>query len=62
MKIYKDGYLLISENESLQLLNASGRDLKIGCGDGHGFHKGKIDDIRIYNRILNEREIRQLYD
>jgi|SRR5690606_8122983 hypothetical protein len=62
MKIYKDGYLLISENESLPLLNASGRDLKIGCGDGHGFHKGKIDDIRIYNRILNEREIRQLYD
>jgi hypothetical protein len=36
------------------------QDLYIG-GNPYGYFKGKIDDIRIYNRALSETEITQLY-
>jgi hypothetical protein len=29
--------------------------------DGGGYFNGTIDDIRIYNRVLSEAEIQQLY-
>lgn len=35
------------------------RNLLIGAGQG--YFKGQIDDIRIYNRALNENEIQALY-
>ncbi len=61
MKIYKDNSLLIDKNEPKELLNTSGRDLKIGSGDNASFFKGYLDDIRIYNRVLNPEEISALY-
>jgi hypothetical protein len=40
----------------------SAMDLFIGTTAKNGnFMKGKIDDIRIYNRALNELEIKALY-
>lgn len=33
----------------------------IGSGDGNGYLAGRIDDVRIYNRSLNQREIQMLY-
>jgi hypothetical protein len=61
MKIYKDGQLRASKNEPLVLLNPENRDLKIGCGDNSGYFNGSLDEIRIYNKILSEAEIQNLY-
>ncbi len=62
MKIYEDGILLISKNEPQVLLNATGKSLKIGSADNSFFHKGKIDEIRIYNRVISNEEILNLYN
>ncbi|MDA3952818.1 MAG: LamG domain-containing protein [Bacteroidales bacterium] len=62
MDIYKDGVLQISESDPRELLNAAGKELKIGSNDGFGFHNGDIDDIRIYNYALSLEEILDLYN
>ena len=36
--------------------------LSIGAMSGGGYFKGKIDDIRIYNRAINQAEIDSLYN
>ncbi len=36
--------------------------LTIGWGEGSGFFRGKIDDVRIYNRALTDNEVKALYD
>jgi hypothetical protein len=38
-----------------------GKDLEIGRFDSGNYFKGKIDDIRIYNRALTQEEINAIY-
>ncbi|MBN2636038.1 MAG: LamG domain-containing protein [Prolixibacteraceae bacterium] len=61
MNLYKDGIMVNEKTEPKELLHTSNKTLKIGSGDGFGFHSGKIDEIRIYNRVLTQVEIDKLY-
>ena len=61
MRIYKDGELLNEKNEPKALLNVAGRDLKIGSGDNRLYYNGVIDEIIIYDRVLTEEEIMELF-
>jgi hypothetical protein len=36
-------------------------DLRLTLGDGTGVRDGKIDDVRVYNRVLSASEVKQLY-
>jgi hypothetical protein len=62
MKIYLDGNQIASANQSGNI--PSGGDLSIGCykncSSTFSF-SGQLDDIRIYNRAINEQEIQSLY-
>ena len=64
MKMYVNGEL-ISELTYTNVQSTSTAINYLGCGFDYenGFHhffKGKIDDVRIYDRILNEEEISEL--
>lgn len=63
LKLYTDGNFQAQNTFTFSIIiNA---DFKIGWDDLVGynrFFKGKIDDIRIYNRALTETEIQQLYN
>ncbi|MEI8202317.1 MAG: LamG-like jellyroll fold domain-containing protein [Bacteroidota bacterium] len=69
VKIYKDGILLIEDNTNLgNLLSTNNEPLLIGKTYWFpsaslliSYFSGAIDDIRIYNRALNETEIDSLY-
>ena len=61
MKIYKDGNLINSKEYPLELQSTYERDLKIGSGDSHSYYSGLIDEIRIYNKVLTDNEISELY-
>jgi sialidase-1 len=59
--LYVDGVRVASDTQS-QLAGSDG-DLFIGAGQDQGtnsFWYGLIDDVRIYNRALSEREIEAL--
>jgi hypothetical protein len=65
LKQYKNG---VSYSESLRELSCSAGNgtgpLVFGLGGGWNqmnYLSGKMDDIRIYNRGLNDIEIQQLY-
>jgi hypothetical protein len=61
MRLYLDGVFYNITGVS-GLLGSNYENLLIGsCYEGYYFN-GKIDDIRIYNRALNETEIQQLYN
>ncbi|OAD24035.1 LamG domain protein jellyroll fold domain protein, partial [Candidatus Thiomargarita nelsonii] len=64
---YVDGILRGSETGSY---NQTSINTKVGAADaisggcgvtGESYFNGKIDDIRIYNRVLSKSEIQQLY-
>lgn len=60
MKIYLNGYVEGTVNVS-NSLGSNYEGMVIGNSfEGNGFN-GTLDDIRIYNRALNESEIQQLY-
>lgn len=63
MKIYLDGVLIQTSNAGFNTLNqCPNADIQIGswwAGDLQRY-KGKIDDIRIYNRALNQQEVSAL--
>lgn len=61
IKIYKDGILINSKEYPLALLLTNERDLRIGSGDSHSYYSGLIDEIKIYNKVLTETEISELY-
>ncbi|QMW03111.1 LamG domain-containing protein [Spirosoma foliorum] len=63
MCVYVDGSLS-STGSYLGNYTTSPGNLLIGCGPWRldEFFKGKLDDIRIYNRGLSETEVAQLYD
>jgi hypothetical protein len=65
LSLYIDNKLINTSNFSGSLLSSGGWDagIAIGFAYKHGYYlNGIIDDIRIYNRVLTEQEITQLYN
>ncbi|NJE31488.1 hypothetical protein E3E38_10580 [Thermococcus sp. 18S1] len=60
LSAYIDGNLIESKHIDIIPYN-SGENLYIATGDS-GYFKGLIDEVRIYNRALSEKEIRALYE
>jgi len=62
VKLFLDNLLVSTVNKS-GTLNVSQFNARFGCREDRlqGFFKGVIDDMRIYNRALNETEIQALY-
>jgi trimeric autotransporter adhesin len=71
--MYINGTFIGNNNDFTNPTNVSGKYLYFGCNvspDGMNpysdsyapFFEGKIDDIRIYNRALNQTEITALYN
>lgn len=58
-RLYVDGLLKISVYASYT--PANNVDISMGAATGGGYFKGKMDDVRIYNRALSADEIRMLY-
>lgn len=64
IKIYVDGSLLKTEKASYDI-GYSDSALRIGMaipGNSLQYFKGKIDEVRIYNRALNSQEVTALYN
>ena len=64
VSIYLDGNLLDNfPLEGGQIQSCPGGDLRFGMEDKPypSFFKGAVDEIRIYNRQLTEREVKSLY-
>jgi hypothetical protein len=60
-QMYLDGVLVEEYGKTLNLIQNQ-QPISIGAWQGTGiFHSGNIDDIVIYNRILSDNEIQQLY-
>jgi len=62
--LYIDGQLDASQQIDTSMFNLSNdRNAWIGRNDVHGIEafNGTIDELRIYNRVLTEAEIQQLY-
>jgi hypothetical protein len=64
MQVYVDGVLEVTSNPSSLIVNAH----KLYFGKSfqpdnlNEYFNGKIDDVRIYNRVLSSSEIQQLYN
>ena len=62
MRFYIDGTLRGTQAKSGGTITNSGREIWIGGNDYWGeFLKGRIDEVRIYNRALTAAEIQTLY-
>lgn len=65
MRIYFNGVLSDSLSAPAFVSNTSTESLQIGRGNSANFSanyfKGSLDDIRIYNRVLNDAEINAVY-
>jgi len=61
LNFYLDGQLLITANHNF---NTAAGNLYIGrrADEWSQFMNGSIDDVRIYNRVLDESEIQALYN
>ena len=61
--IYVDGAPIASNSYPIVSGLPSGADILIGSGEGPGVHptKGIIDEVRVYSRVLSEKEIKALY-
>ncbi len=66
MRIYVDGVLKVDGGDSYSTFNNNDRDLLIGWTEETSTacspFKGRIDELRIYDRVLGEEEIKTLYD
>ena len=66
MKIYVDGILKVDANDSYSTFNNNNNDLILGWTEeidsSFSPFKGRVDDLRIYNRALTEDDVRALYD
>jgi hypothetical protein len=58
MRLYVNGSL-VAERPGSGTPRASAGPLRIGAGSRGRFFKGRIDDVRIYNRALGADAIRQ---
>jgi uncharacterized repeat protein (TIGR01451 family) len=66
MQVYRNGYLILQKSGMSDLINKS-KVLNIGGAIGDNgtvnhFFSGTLDDIRIYDRVLNPLEIMALYN
>jgi hypothetical protein len=62
LRFYIDGTLRGTQAKSGGTIPNSGREIWIGGNDVWGeFLKGRIDEVRIYNRALSATEIQTLY-
>jgi len=66
MQVYRNGYLKLMKTDFTSIINKN-RSLNIGGGIAGAsptncFFQGSLDDIRIYNRVLNPTEIMCLYN
>lgn len=63
MEVYKNNVLQLHQNSSSMLVNRN-RDLRIGgaidVNNAEFFFNGKIDDMRLYNRVLSSDEMETL--
>ncbi|GMT41336.1 MAG: hypothetical protein IEMM0001_2071 [bacterium] len=66
MKVYVDGVLKVDANDPYSTFNNNSEDLLIGwteeVNSSYSPFKGRIDELRIYNRALTEDEVRELYE
>ncbi len=60
LKYYKDGQLVLAQTGCLSLQDVPG-DFKIGFSPVSGYFSGKMDNVAIYNRALNDDEVMKLY-
>lgn len=60
---YTDGVEVISATTTKKFVNNAAGDLLIGAFTSTTAEnwKGKINDVRVYNHVLSEREIKELY-
>lgn len=63
-KAYKNGEVIFDTNTSLNPADiTTNNDLTIGSeNDDTDFFDGKIDDVRMYSRVLTEAEVAKIYD
>ena len=62
INIYVNGEFFDSQNGAMSFNNSNTKDLWFGRFYSYWYpFNGKMDDIRIYNRVLNEAEIQELY-
>lgn len=66
MQVYRNGYLKLMKTNVSSIINKN-RSLNIGGGIAgatptNNFFQGTLDDIRIYDRVLNPTEIMCLYN
>lgn len=60
-RLYLNGSLSVSCTGDTTITNLA--NFKVGYNIDHGaFFKGKIDDVRIYNRVLTAQEVTDLYN
>ena len=67
MTLYIDSAFESTSSDAVVSVSASGNNASIGDATGlsvisGGSWKGKIDDVRVYNRALSAEEITRLYD
>jgi hypothetical protein len=62
MSIHKNGILIVEETDPRELQDNLGEYLTIRSGDNGFFYNGKMDEIRIYNRVLTAHEVENLYE
>ncbi len=62
--VYVNGNLLTTLNENMAEQLPNGKITYIGSGESGNTHhfKGKLDDVRIYNRAISHNEVRALYN
>jgi hypothetical protein len=58
--LYKNGKLVAQKNSTFYAPDSGNPSLEIGNAGGWGAFWGKIDDIRIYNRVITQQEITYL--
>jgi len=56
-RLYVNGVLAQTGLKSTKIVHP---DFRLGGAAGLGWYQGKLDDIRVYPRVLTEQEIRQL--
>jgi hypothetical protein len=60
-RVYLDGNLVGSNDPSGEITHSRKYSLNIGRYSGGVYFKGKIDEVRIYNRALSAEEVLTLY-
>lgn len=62
-KIYVDGRLVVDGSSAVVELNGDSDNFAVGTGYAGSteYFKGGVEEVRVYNRVLTEQEIKYLY-